>query len=551
MKFANAFAGVAAKARTALLKKPSGKSSSGLETSKEEEGRVEPAEAKLYKDSVSAGRFTAISAVTTPPVVVETISVPGESSSCSSRSSSIVSVSLADEPNACTQGSQVAATDPEAPADGTEHDEVQQQANADVGEQAQQAVSAAQSKQQQQQSAGQPAATGSQPTTKGLTQSVVDEGGLSQSKAYGKQGVQQAKPVVSLSSEASVRPAGHKAPSAAVPAKAPNDVAAKPRAAAAAGSKAATSRLAARASFGSAAKPVAKGAQQQPNARVTASSSSAAGKPPTAARRAPSPGPSTRIPVTRSPTAAEKGKRPLVVEQPGKQDIKGVVTTGRTGKAPTCIEVTSRSNYDGSPPSTSSGYSTPCSANSRRSSASGGSKASSAASVAEELVAHLKQAHSRGPSDASLPDLKQLLERVDTWAAGHGELDLPKVRVPKMATTASGERVRDSARSSLMSARSSCSSIPVRPAERQAAGVDTQTLSTLAKLAEVQNLLSARGGAAGGGGSAKVLARAVRQLCSADPGRRQAGITKVVGLFGEEYGLLIATVVLLVAQLQC
>lgn len=72
-----------------------------------------------------------------------------------------------------------------------------------------------------------------------------------------------------------------------------------------------------------------------------------------------------------------------------------------------------------------------------------------------------------------------------------------------------------------------------------------QNLPTIASLA---GSLLGHGGGSGSDGAA-VLARAVHQLCSAKPSSRQIGISTIVGLFGEEYGLLMVTVVLLVAQL--
>lgn len=102
--------------------------------------------------------------------------------------------------------------------------------------------------------------------------------------------------------------------------------------------------------------------------------------------------------------------------------------------------INTRRNWDGSPPSSSSGYSTPSSVHSRV------SFASSKPGGAEELMAQLRRAsHSRSSSSSgasgALSDLQQL---VDTWAAGGMGL----------ASTdgGSGERrVRDSARSSVSS----------------------------------------------------------------------------------------------------
>lgn len=77
---------------------------------------------------------------------------------------------------------------------------------------------------------------------------------------------------------------------------------------------------------------------------------------------------------------------------------------------------------------------------------------------------------------------------------------------------------------------------------------DRHTLSTLA---QVQTLLSGPASSdTAEGNSARVIARAVHQLSSPDPALRSAGLRRIVSLFGEEYGLLIATVVLLVAQLR-
>lgn len=77
---------------------------------------------------------------------------------------------------------------------------------------------------------------------------------------------------------------------------------------------------------------------------------------------------------------------------------------------------------------------------------------------------------------------------------------------------------------------------------------DPHTLSTLA---QVQTLLSSPASSnTAEGNSARVIARAVHQLSSPDPVLRSAGLRRIVSLFGEEYGLLIATVVLLVAQLR-
>ncbi len=75
---------------------------------------------------------------------------------------------------------------------------------------------------------------------------------------------------------------------------------------------------------------------------------------------------------------------------------------------------------------------------------------------------------------------------------------------------------------------------------------DRHTLSTLA---QVQSLLASPNDTAEGN-SARIIARAVHQLSSTDTAARSAGLRKIVSLFGEEYGLLIATVVLLVAQLR-